>query len=119
MEAEKGNAERMAFEKDTAGNDQRDKQMQDHAHQMDELKKAMRQKLANYEAEIEDLKRLLATKNRELQECEARELGLGLKLDSLVDSTDKLKDMENRVINIGLDKQFIKNVTEMFRLRYV
>jgi chromosome segregation protein len=93
LSAEKGNAERLTLEKDTANSEMREKLINSQREQMEKMKKDLKDKLASYEHEIEDLKRQLAVKVRELEESEAREQGMGQRLDVMVESTQRLKDL--------------------------
>lgn len=57
----------------------------------------------------------LAEKETDLRDIITKYKDLERKLALALESIDKLTDLENRVLNLGMDNNLIKNLAELFK----
>ena len=74
-------------------------------------------KLNHKEKELAALREQLLEKESDIRDLIKRYNELERKLAVLVESQDKLRDFEQRVMNLGMDNNLVKNMAELFRAR--
>ena len=72
-------------------------------------------KLNHKEKELAALREQLLEKESDIRDLIKRYNELERKLAVLVESQDKLRDFEQRVMNLGMDNNLVKNMAELFR----
>ena len=71
-------------------------------------------KVASRERDNEALKNQLAEKENDVRQLITKYKQLEKKLKELVDAQEKLSDFEEKVVNLGLDQNLVKNMVELF-----
>jgi hypothetical protein len=71
-------------------------------------------KLASREKDNSTLKNQLHEKETDLRNVITKYTHLERKLKDLLEAQDKLSDFENKIINLGMDQNLIKNMAELF-----
>ena len=72
-------------------------------------------KITSKEQDIDALKKELGEKETDLRDVVNKYHHLEKRLKELLEAQDKLSDFENKIVNLGLDQNLIKNMAEMFR----
>ena len=75
------------------------------------------EKLGHKEKELVALREQLLEKESDIRDLIKRYNELERKLATLLDSQEKLRDFEQRVMNLGMDNNLVKNMAELFRAR--
>lgn len=81
------------------------------------IKSFYEESLRTKDKDIDDLQKKLLVKEADLKELILKYNALEKKLSALVETQDRLRDFENKVMNIGADANLLKNMAEMIRSR--
>jgi predicted nucleic acid-binding Zn-ribbon protein len=81
------------------------------------LKAYFRKELGSKDTEIKDLKQQILELNNDVRGHIEKEQKLEEKLKALLESQEKLREMEQKVIAIGEDNNLIKNLSEIVKNR--
>ena len=79
------------------------------------LKTFFEEKVSSKNKEIVSLKAQLAEKDKDLRDVIAKYKALEGRLEVALESIEKLSDLENRVLNLGMDNNLIKNLGELLK----
>lgn len=71
-------------------------------------------KLTSREHDNQNLKKQLTEKESDLRNIITKYNHLQRKLKELLEAQNKLSDFENKIIQLGLDQNLIKNMAELF-----
>ncbi len=71
-------------------------------------------KLTSREHDNQNLKKQLTEKESDLRNIVTKYNHLQRKLKELLEAQNKLSDFENKIIQLGLDQNLIKNMAELF-----
>lgn len=71
-------------------------------------------KLASRESDNEALRQQIHMKECDLRDLIIKYNHLEKKLRELMEAQDKLSDFENKIVNLGLDQNLVKNMAELF-----
>ena len=72
-------------------------------------------KIAGRELDNQNIKKQLYEKATDLRNVVAKYAQLELRLKDVLESQEKLTDFENKMLNLGLDQNLIKNMAELFK----
>lgn len=72
-------------------------------------------KLNSKERDIEHLKKQMTEKDYDLRAVIAKYNGVEKKLKQLLEAQNKLTDFENKITQLGLDQNLVKNMAELFK----
>lgn len=78
------------------------------------MKEYFEDKVASREKDIEHLQAVLAGKEQDIRDLIVKYNGLEKRLEALLSSQDKLRDLDEKVKNLGLDNNLVKNMAELF-----
>ena len=78
------------------------------------MKEYFEDKLASRERDITHLQSVLAGKEQDIRDLIVKYNGLEKRMEALLASQDKLRDLEEKVKNLGLDNNLVKNMAELF-----
>jgi septal ring factor EnvC (AmiA/AmiB activator) len=82
------------------------------------LKKFYNDQIKSKEKEIEELKRRLYEKDSDNRDIENKVADFERKLQTMMDGQTKLRDLEVRTMNLGMDNNLVKNTAELFKNQY-
>lgn len=78
------------------------------------MKEYYESKLSSRDQDNEKLKKELTEKETDLRSMVNKYNDVKRKLTEMMESHDKLSDFENKLVNLGLDQNLIKNMAELF-----
>ncbi len=78
------------------------------------LKEYFEDKLASREKDVAHLQAVLAGKEQDIRDLIVKYNGLEKRLEALLASQEKLRDLEEKVKSLGLDANLVKNMAEIF-----
>ena len=78
------------------------------------MKDYYEQKLVSREHDLEAVKKQLGEKECDLRDVINKYHHIEKKLKQLLEAQEKLSEFENKIVNLGLDQNLIKNMVEMF-----
>ena len=81
----------------------------------DKLKRYYSEEIGRLEEEIGSLRRQLAFKEEDLRNKDENIHKLEVKLDTVLQSREALKNMEDKVIHLGQENNVVKNLAEVVK----
>lgn len=78
------------------------------------LKEYYEDKIKSREKDISHLQAVLAGKEQDIRDLIVKYNGLEKRLEMLLESQEKVRDFEEKVKNLGLDDNLVKNMAELF-----
>lgn len=78
------------------------------------MKEYFEDKLASREKDIDHLRTVLAGKEQDIRDLIVKYNGLEKRLEALLASQEKLRDLDEKVKSLGLDTNLVKNMAELF-----
>lgn len=78
------------------------------------MKEYFEDKLASREKDIAHLQAVLAGKEQDIRDLIVKYNGLEKRMEVLLASQEKLRDLEDKVKSLGLDNNLVKNMAELF-----
>jgi hypothetical protein len=72
-------------------------------------------KIKSKEKDVDALRRLLSEKEECIRELIVKYNGLEKRLELMMETQSKLRDFEEKIKNLGLDNNLVKNMAELFK----
>lgn len=70
--------------------------------------------MASREKDIAHLQAVLAGKEQDIRDLIVKYNGLEKRMETLLASQDRLRELDEKVKNLGLDNNLVKNMAELF-----
>lgn len=110
----KGHVETLQLESCAAIEDEKGKMRLMMGNSEMSLKEYFEDKLASREKDVDHLQAVLAGKEQDIRDLIVKYNGLEKRLEALLASQEKLRDLEERVKSLGMDANLVKNMVEIF-----
>ena len=78
------------------------------------LKEYFEEKLKSKNADIESLERKVAEKEEDIRDLIVKYNALEKRFDMAMDAQDKIREFEEKIRQLGLDNNLVKNMAELF-----
>lgn len=113
----KDNLEVIRMESSVALEEQKDASSRNKQSQQTSMKSFYEETLNSKNRDIEDLKHKLTEKDSDLRDLIVKYNALEKKLAALLETQEKLRDFETKVVSLGQDTNILKNMAEMIKSR--
>lgn len=113
----KDNLEVIRMESSVALEEQKDASSKNKQSQQTSMKSFYEETLNSKNRDIEDLKHKLTEKDSDLRDLIVKYNALEKKLAALLETQEKLRDFETKVVSLGQDTNILKNMAEMIKSR--
>ena len=96
-------------------NDEKEKRQSVAKNSEDALREYFERKIKELEADKKELQQINTTQSEQISELVAKYNSLERNLKELLETQKRLTDFETRVLNLGMDQNLIKNMSELLR----